>query len=172
MLQEQGTQGTKWFLAQLKPNGAQIANRNLMRQGFKTFLPMQEETQRSKGKFTTRLRPLFPGYIFVAFDVARGLWHSVNSTQGITKLVSFGKAPAQVPSDLVTQLMLRCDASNRILPPSDLKQGDRVRLNTGPFANFVAEIEKIAPDQRAWVLMDILGQQSLVIVGCNQLQAI
>ncbi|WP_420428642.1 transcription termination/antitermination protein NusG [Kordiimonas sp.] len=169
MLQEQGTM---WFLVQLKPNSAQIANRNLKRQGFKTFLPMQEETKCSKGRFTIRLRPLFPGYIFVAFDVACGLWHSVNSTHGITKLVSFGKEPAQVPTDLVTQLMLRCDASNRFLPPSDLNPGDKVRLNTGPFANFVAEIEKIAPDQRAWVLMDILGQQSRVIVGRDQLQAI
>ena len=75
--------GTSWFLAQLKPNCANIADKNLKRQGFQTFLPMEEETTQRNGKFVTAMRPLFPGYIFVAFDVARGvlahgqldLWH-------------------------------------------------------------------------------------------------
>ena len=80
-----------WFLAQIKPNCATIANRNLRRQGFETFLPMEEETRQRSGKFVTTKRPLFPGYIFVAFDANRGHLRSVNSTYGITKLVSFGK---------------------------------------------------------------------------------
>ena len=37
--------GSSWFLAQLKPNCANIANKNLKRQGFQTFLPMEEETR-------------------------------------------------------------------------------------------------------------------------------
>jgi len=97
-------------LAQLKPNYANIADKNLKRQGFQTFLPMEEETRQRGGKFVTAMRPLFPGYIFVAFDVARGLWRTVNSTYGITRLVSFGKEPTAVPLNLVSQLMLRCDA--------------------------------------------------------------
>ena len=50
-----------WFLAQMKPNSHDIANRNLTRQGFETFLPLQEETRRTRGRFVTRRRPLFPG---------------------------------------------------------------------------------------------------------------
>ena len=63
--------GTTWFLAQLKPNSHRIAERNLARQGVRTFLPLQEETKRARGRFTTQMRPLFPGYLFVAFDVDR-----------------------------------------------------------------------------------------------------
>ena len=135
-----------WFLAQLKPNCVQIAERNLKRQGFRTFLPMEEGTVRRSGKFVSALLPLFPGYIFVSFDTASGQWRSVNSTYGVTKLVSFGTTPAPVPLDLVSQLMLRCDASGRLLPPKLLKPGDQVRITTGPFAEFVAEVEGIAPD--------------------------
>ena len=62
--------GTSWFLAQFKPNCANIADKNLKRQGFQTFLPMEEETRKRNGKFVTAMRPLFPGYIFVTFDVA------------------------------------------------------------------------------------------------------
>ena len=82
-------------MAQLKPSCAQIAQKNLIRQGFETFLPMEEETRQRNGKFVTATRPLFTGYIFMAFDVADGLWRAVNATHGITKLVSFGKSPRQ-----------------------------------------------------------------------------
>ncbi len=146
-----------WFLGQIKPNCTRIAERNLNRQGFQTFLPVEEGTQTRQGKFTTRLRPLFPGYMFVAFDVAGGHWRAVNSTYGITKLVSFGKEPAPVPQDLVSQLMARCDASGKLLPPKRLEPGDQVRLTTGPFADFAAEVEKMETDQRVWVLMELMG---------------
>lgn len=163
-------QGTSWFLAQLKPNCAHIADKHLKRQGFQTFLPMDEETQQRNGKFVTATRPLFPGYIFVALDVTQGLWRRVNSTNGITRLVSFGKEPAAVPPDLVSQIMLRCDASGRLLPPDLLEPGDQVTLTKGPFANFVAEVEKIAPDQRVWVLMDIMGRQTRVAANAQELR--
>ena len=61
---------TTWFFAQFKPNCHRIAERNLERQGFQSLLPMQEETRRVRGKFTALMRPLFPGYLFVAFGKA------------------------------------------------------------------------------------------------------
>ena len=164
--------GTSWFLAQLKPNCAKIAQTQLTRQGFQTFLPLEGGTRQRGAKFVTVERPLFPGYIFVAFDAARGPWRKVNSTYGITRLVSFGKEPAAVPPDLVSQIMLRCDASGKLLPPKALKPGDQVTLTKGPFANFVAEVEKIAPDRRVWVLMELLGGQKRVAVGAAQLRAL
>lgn len=164
--------GSSWFLAQLKPNCANIADKNLKRQGFKTFLPLEEETRQRNGRFVTTMRPLFPGYIFVAFDVSRGFWRTVNSTYGITRLVSFGKEPAAVPLDLVSQLMLRCDAQGKLLPPQLLKPGDQVTMTKGPFTNFVAEVEKITPDQRVWVLMEIMGAQTRVAIGADQIRSI
>lgn len=158
-----------WFLAQLKPNVAKIADKNLKRQGFKTFLPMEEVTRKRKGKFVNVTRPLFPGYIFVTFDLAQNLWPQVNSTFGITRLVSFGTSPASVPMKLVSQLMLRCDTSGKLLPANLLKPGDQVRLNTGPFADFLAEIERVTPDRRVWVLMDVMGGQKRLAVNPEQI---
>ena len=163
-------QGTTWFLAQLKPNCAQIAQKNLDRQGFQTFLPMEEETRPRNGKYVTAMRPLFPGYIFVAFDAAQGLWRSVNATYGITSLVSFGNAPATVPQALVTRLMGRCDDDGTLLPPKLLQPGDSVTLTLGALSNFVAEVEAIDPDKRVWVLMDIMGRQTRVKVSADQLR--
>ena len=161
-----------WFLAQLKPNCHSIAAKNLDRQGFKSFLPMEEVGLTRNGRITTSVRPLFPGYIFVAFDAAREFWRKVNSTYGITRLVSFGNNPTVIPPDLVSQLMLRCDARGKLLSQRTLKPGDRVTLTKGPFANFLAEVENIAPDRRVWLLMDIMGAQTRVSARAEQLRAI
>jgi transcriptional antiterminator RfaH len=164
--------GTSWFLAQLKPNCAKIADKNLTRQGFLTFLPFEEETRPRNGRFVTVEQPLFPGYIFVAFGVARGHWRQVNSTYGITRLVSFGKEPVAVPPDIISQIMLRCDASGKLLPPEMLQRGDQIALSKGAFANFAGEVEKIAPGRRVWVLIEIMGGQKRLSVRPEQLQTI
>jgi transcriptional antiterminator RfaH len=164
--------GATWFLAQLRPNCGHIASRSLARQGFQTFLPMEDSTRRVKDKFVHTPRPLFPGYIFVGFSAGAGHWRAVNSTYGVTRLVSFGQEPAPVPLEIVSQLMSRCDASGKLLPPKLLRPGDRVSLTSGPLANFVAEVERIAPDRRVWVLMDIMGGQTRVAVAADQLRTI
>ena len=118
------------------------------------------------------MRPLFPGYLFVALDVARGAWRAVNSTYGITRLVSLGRAPSPVPSTLVDALMQRCDDAGRLLPPNALEPGDHVTVTKGPFTDFVATIDTIAPDQRVWVLMEFMGGQTRVAVSAQHLRAV
>jgi len=164
--------GTTWFLAQLKPNCGHIADRNLKRQGFRTFVPFEEGTVRRGVRFVTASMLLFPGYIFVALDTATGQWRPINSTYGITRLVSFGEQPAPVPLAVISQLMLRCDVSGRLLPPRLLKPGDQVRITSGPFAEFVGEVEKIAPDRRVFVLMELMGGQTRVALKADQLRSV
>ncbi|WP_296765332.1 transcription termination/antitermination protein NusG [Sediminimonas sp.] len=162
--------GARWFLAQHKPNSHRVAKRNLERQGFSTFLPVQEETRRTRGRFVTHLRPLFPGYIFVAFDPAGGNWRAINSTVGITRLIGAGNAPRIVPGELVDQLKARCDAEGKLLESQALAPGDRVTLATGPFADYVATVESLAPDRRVWLLLDLMGQQTRVAMDVAELR--
>jgi transcriptional antiterminator RfaH len=159
-----------WFLAQIRPNSAQIALRNLARQGFATFFPQEEGTRRSRGRFEPVLKPLFPSYLFVRFDPALGHWRAINSTHGLTRLVSFAATPAPVPEDLVTRLQQRCDATGKLLPPRAFEPGDSVRLTSGPFADFVATVDSLSPDRRVWVLLDLMGRQTRVAVQPEQLR--
>ena len=41
-----------------------------------------------------------------------------------------------MPLDLVSQLMLRCDAKGKLLPPKLLKPGDQVTLTKGTLCKF------------------------------------
>lgn len=160
----------QWYLLQLKPNSHRIAERNLNRQGFKTFLPMQEVTRRKASHFVNDLKPLFPGYMFVSFDTEIDAWRKINSTMGVSRLVSFGSEPKALPTQLVSGLMMRCDENGKLLPPNTLREGDSVELLTGPFAKFVATVDSIDPEQRIWVIMDYMGQKTRIQIASDQLR--
>ena len=154
-----------WYLVQLKPNGHRLAKANLERQGFKTFLPLQNVTKRSAHKFVDRNVPLFPGYMFVELDTAQNAWRKVNGTLGVARIVSLGGTPAPVPRKIVNELISRCDEDSILRPKQVLEVGQDVQVLRGPFANFVAKVEEILPDQRIWILIDLLGQSPRISVA-------
>ena len=160
----------QWYLIQFKPNSHCVAERNLHRQGFETFLPMQKITRRKASRFVSDLKPLFPGYMFVNVNSELDQWRTINSTIGVSKLVSFEGKPKPLPLQLISGLMLRCDASGSLLAPMSLNEGDSVEMLTGPFANFIATVDTIDPEQRIWVFMDFMGQKTRMQVTADQLQ--
>lgn len=161
---------SQWYLAQLKPNCASLATRNLERQGFATFLPLERTTQRKGKRLVAVKRPYFPGYVFVGIDAASAPWRAIQSTHGVARLVRFGSAPAPVPSALVTELQDTCDDDGCITAQAALAQGDDVRIASGPFTDFIGRIERLAPDQRAWVLLDVMGQATRVSIPADDLR--
>ena len=160
-----------WFLAQVRPNSFHIAQRNLERQGFTVFCPLQDETRRRAGRFVTVPAPLFPGYLFVRFDPASAPWRAINSTYGVSRLVSFGQAtPAPAPQQLVDGLLARCNDEGKLLPPDSLAPGDAVQVMSGPFAQFVATVESLAPQKRVWLLLDLMGRTTRIAVAAGDLR--
>ena len=154
-----------WYLVQCRPNQNHIAARNLQRQGIELFQPLQRSTRRWRTRLREHIRPLFTGYLFVTFDPARPEWRAINTTPGVLRLVRFGAGwPQRVPSALVTGLMLRCDETGVLRPPEDLRPGDPVKIVSGPFADFVATVESLAPDQRVTVLLELMGRATRIAV--------
>ena len=160
----------QWYLIQFKPNSHRVAERNLRRQEFETFLPMQKITLRKASRFVNDLKPLFPGYMFVSVNSELAPWRTINSTIGVSKLVSFEGKPKPLPLQLISGLMLGCDASGTLIQPKSLNEGDSVEMLNGPFANFIATVDTIDPKQRIWVLMDFMGQKTRMQVIADQLQ--
>ena len=152
----------EWFILQFKPNSHHLATKNLNRQGFETFLPLVDITKRKASRFTNTTQPLFPGYMFIRFDKAESEWHKINSTYGVSRLITFNSILKSIPTIFVDHLMKRYDLSRKLLPIQKLKKGDQVTVLTGPFANFIATVEKCESEQRIWVLMDLMGRTAKI----------
>ena len=108
--------------------------------------------------------------MFVSVNSELAPRRTINSTIGVSKLVSFKGKPKPLPLQLISGLMLRCDASGTLLPPKSLNEGDSVEMLTGPFANFIATVDTIDAEQRIWVLMDFMGKKTRMQVTADQLQ--
>ena len=159
-----------WFILQFKANSHKQATKNLNQQGFETFLPLHEITSRKVTRFTNTTKPLFPGYMFVTFNRAETEWHKINNTFGVSRLVTFNYTLKSLPSTFIENLMMRCDLSGKLLPVKKFKKGDQVKITKGPFANFIAKIEKYETDQRIWILMDLMGRKTLIQTPSSTLQ--
>jgi len=160
----------EWFILQFKSNSHHLAAKNLTRQGFETFLPLHETTSRRLSRFINTSKPLFPGYMFIRFDRAESEWHKINNTYGVSHLITFNSILKSIPTIFVDHLMKRYDLSGKLLPIQKLKKGDQVTVLTGPFANFIATVEKYEADQRIWILMDLMGRKTKIITPSDALK--
>tara|TARA_Y100001947_G_scaffold157139_1_gene166770 strand:- start:578 stop:940 length:363 start_codon:yes stop_codon:yes gene_type:complete len=102
--------------------------------------------------------PFFSGYLFVGIASNDAPWRAIRSTYGVARLVSFGLEPAIVPEDLIGDLRSRCDNEGCVREHVDLSERDKVEISHGPLLNFFGIVEKLAANERAWVLIDMMGQ--------------
>ena len=147
----------KWFIAQIKPNSYETAIQNLERQGFETFLPKMEITQRQKNKFLIKNVIVFPGYMFVCFDPHIITWTKINCTYGVSKILAFNKKPSEIPTDLILELKNKYEINSNSKEMKCLQRGDSVKFYTGPFADLIAKVENIDENNRIWVLLEAMG---------------
>jgi len=152
----------EWFILQFKSNSYHQAAKNLNRQGFETFLPLHDTTSRKLSRFVSTSKPLFPGYMFIRFDRAESDWHKINNTYGVSRLITFNSILKSIPTRFINNLKERYDLSGKLLPIKKFKKGDQVKVLTGPFADFIATVEKYEADHRIWILMDLMGRETKI----------
>ena len=145
---------------------------HLMQQGFDVFLPLITKTTKKSGKFLDVKTPLFPGYLFMGTSIDPVPWKSVNGTRGVSKAVTLDGVYRPVNRDIIEGLRCRCDDDRVIQSLNDIVPGDRVKIERGPFAEFICTVDDIQDDQRAWILIELLQRQTRSAVSLNDLSKI
>ncbi len=149
-----------WFAVNTKPHREFLAADHLRRQGFEVFLPASRRQIRHARKVSTKPTAYFPGYLFVAQNSAQ--WRSIMGTRGVRQLVMAGDQPALAPNALVELLRSHCNPDGYLEYQGPLHVGDQVRIEAGPFADFIGKIETLGPNDRVSVLLDLMATQTAV----------
>lgn len=155
-----------WYAIHTKPRSEEIAEENLVRQGFETYLPRCVVSRRNRGKWVDRIEPLFPRYLFIRLDLERDNVAPIRSTRGVVGLVRFSNTPAPVPEGLVEKLKASANPETGLhaLNAGGLEKGDKVRISEGPLSELDAVFLAWKGSDRALVLLSLLGKQNLVTV--------
>ena len=146
----------RWFLVHTLPKSERKAEWHLGAQGFRTYLPRFKKTVRHARQLRTVRAVLFPRYLFVILDLERDRWLSVRSTVGVSRLFTQDGRPVPVPVGIVESLIGRSDGGLTRLDYG-LSEGQRVRILSGPFADFVGTLEQLDEAGRVKVLLEMMG---------------
>jgi transcriptional antiterminator RfaH len=162
-----------WYLVYSKPRMEQVAQENLQRQGYETYLPMLRQTRRRNGRYYDSIEACFPRYLFIHLDTRTDNWSPIRSTLGVAKMVEFGGLPAMVPNDLIAALQANENADGlQQLQEPELKAGDKVTVLEGPFAGYQGIYQQHQSRERVAILMDIVGKNTLMTISVHELQRI
>lgn len=149
-------------MAETKWGAEAIAVEHLRRQNFETMLPEMMLTRRDRHGVDQQItRPLFPNYVFVAFDVALRAWRSINGTRGVKCVLGSGpESPSPLPQSSVDGLIARLSegplAEEDELPR--LLVGEHARVDVGPFASHVGQVVENTR-KRVQLLLFVLGAE-------------
>ena len=156
-----------------------MALTHLERQGFECFLPMAANPyQRQRNRNGARLRtqpdaePLFPRYLFLrALPDVQNL-AVVRSTRGVVGLVRMGHHLIQVPDQILRSLSERVDTQTGLikLDPVTLQPGEKVQVFDGPLMGAEGILQQHCGEQRALLLMSVLGRETTLEVDSLQLK--
>ena len=158
-----------WYLVQTKPNAHFLASKNLMLQNFEVFLPLVSATSQKLGRFFNNTIPLFPSYLFIGSNSNQISWKSVNSTRGVSKVITLDGKYRSINEKIIEALRSRCDANGIVQPELNISVGDQVKIESGPLTNFICKVEKISESKRVWVLLELMQQKTRVTVSINDL---
>jgi transcriptional antiterminator RfaH len=149
---------TAWYLLQIKTQQHSRAQENLQNQGFEFYLPMHTVKKIYRRQYISRDEPLFPGYIFVRLDNFSD-WRGLQSTKGVTRVVSFNGRPQPVADELIAGLKQRFQSQG---PQDTYKPGDKVVITDGCFKHIEAIVKAVTPDERIIVLLTLLNSQRAI----------
>ncbi len=162
-----------WYLIYTKPRNETLARTNLERQGFEVYLPQLAQTRRQRGRYRTVIEPCFPRYLFIALNMVTDNWSPIRSTYGVSRLVTFDGMPAQVPHELVEQLKQNEDSEALQRRPEQIfNPGEKITIIDGPFAGYEGIFHSLKGNERAAILLDIVGKNTLATLDIHSLKPV
>lgn len=163
----------RWHVVQTHPHAESKAAWHLARQGYEIYLPRCLKRRRHARKVETVPVPLFPRYMFVAFDRTTQQWRRIQSTLGVSRLVCSGDEPAAMPAAVISELRAREDEHGFVHLPSapPFAPGDKVRVLDGVLKTCFGLFERMADRDRVAVLFDLLGRQVRVVLDLDSVSA-
>lgn len=146
-----------------------------MNMGHKIFrieVPQKSITKVTGGKRQEKQEKIFPGYVLVEMIMDEDSWYVVRHTSGVTKFVGAEKKPIPAKDSEIKKIIDKAQVQTQKVV-FDIRVGDKVRIISGPFADFVGDITEVYPDkEKLRASVSIFGRDTPVELEYNQIQKV
>ncbi len=145
---------------------------------FEILLPTEIVSEVKGGKKSTKVRKLYPGYVFIQAKLfgddgklINKPWYFVKETTGVIGFVG-GDRPAALRQTEIDEIYARIEAaSGKEVPKVQYSVGEEVKITDGAFASLTGRIDEIDPDRgKLKVSVSIFGRFTPVELEYWQVQ--
>ena len=140
---------------------------------YRVIVPERTEIEVKDGVEKEKVKKLFPGYVLVEMVMTDEAWFVVRNTPGVTGFIgSSGKGAKPTPlQPFEVDKILGNMGMTRLEVNTDLKEGEVVKVTSGPFAGMEGKIFALdLPNGKLTVLLDLFGQETDVEVELSQIE--
>jgi len=169
---DQNGSNARWYVVQTHKYSESLAERHLLLQDFRTYLPKRKRTVRHARNVRTVASAYFDCYLFVSFDMQLQRWYPINSTVGVRKLVMNDRAPIPVPQGIVESLISVTDEEGILHPDTLLSPGQRIRIVDGPFSDQLGILDHVGDAGAVRILLNIMNRAVTVRVNKDSLSVL
>ena len=150
-----------WYVIQTKPTVEPLVQKHLENARFETFLPRIRTMVRGKKRGVSRVKTLFPSYLFAHIDLSDpNLYRMIKYTRGVRKILGNGVLPVPVPDEMIAIIRDRINEEGVIEQRLTMKKGDAVRIRSGLFRDLVGILDRpVSAAGRVRVLLQIMSHQ-------------
>ena len=146
-----------WYVIHTKPGDEDRVRTNLHNQEIESFLPLLETYQYCNGRMIPKIKPLFPNYLFARLDLELH-YYKVKWTRGVNKILGSGNKPVPISAKVIQTIKERSGKDNLIKLEDELRDGDMVQVNSGPFKNLRGVFQKMMSSKgRVRILLSLIG---------------
>ena len=154
----------RWHVLQSKPQKENLLHDQLCLRGIETYYPclrLKPVNPRSR-----KIRPYFPGYLFVRVDIEIVGLSSLQWIPGERGLISYGGELAIVPDAIINAMRRKVDEINLAggVTLHTIQPGDPIEIKFGPFAGYRAIFDaRLSGNDRVRVLLQMLQDRQVCV---------
>lgn len=158
-----------WYVAYTQPQREQLAQVNLVLQGFEVYLCQYKTFKKSPGGVAAAWQPMFPRYIFFRPAHAGQSISVVRSTRGIAFVLRFGLTPALLKPEELRLIKALESAQNQADAGQDspFQPGLKVRLQNCGLSGLEGLVHSVS-SKRVTLLIELLGREKKVQLDHHQ----
>ncbi|MDE3181220.1 MAG: transcription termination/antitermination protein NusG, partial [Acidobacteriota bacterium] len=136
------------------------------------LVPSEDVVEVRAGKKVVAPKLFYPGYVLVEMDLDNETWHLVRFTDRVTGFVGSGQMPSPLTREEVDRIVHKVEvASEHPKPKLRFERGESVKINEGPFKDFIGQVEEINDDRSTLrVMVTIFGRSTPVELDFYQVE--
>ncbi|MDX1535456.1 MAG: transcription termination/antitermination protein NusG [Candidatus Spechtbacterales bacterium] len=139
---------------------------------FNVIVPKEKKIKIRGGKRQVVEERIYPGYVLVEMIVTDDSWYVVRNTPRVTGFVGSGITPIPISDKEIKELQKRMGVEEPKYK-IDVKVGDAVKINDGPFKEFDGKVSEIDEEKgKVQVLVNMFGRETPVELDYLQITKI